>query len=385
MIITTPEDHLSLRTITPVALAHYARSEGWHKVGTYREYSDVYAGEGKPEIVVPRTDIIGDYEIAVSDLIKTFTNSLGRDGISIYRDLTLADRDVLRIRALEASIDSLPFEASHALLSRTRRMLVSAARSLTDNRRVYRTRPSSEVISYLRRINLGHTEGGSFSLIIVSPAIVPRLGPSVMDEEYAAVPMERRVAERLSDALSSTRDASARVSGGDTDAFEESALHGVSANLCESVADLVERVSPFDVSFSWARTRPSAAGRGPVEFSHGDVPILREVALNFRSLEPEYDKTISGFVYRLTQRHEQDQGTVSVQANVDGTSRSVVAVLSQRDYRIATEAHLSKDFVYLKGDLERGSGQLRLLSAQIIDIMRAPTLFDLDESDGVTD
>ncbi len=380
MIAMALEDHLSLSSITPVALAHYAQSEGWYKVGTYRELSDVYAGEGKPEIVVPRTDIIGDYELAVSDLIKTFTSTLGRDDISIYRDLTLADRDVLRIRALEASSDGLAFEASHALLSRTRRMLVAAARSLTDNRRVYRTRASSEVISYLRRIHLGHTESGSFSLIIVSPTIVPSLGPAVFDVEDTAVPMERRVAARLSDSLYSTREASERVSGGDTDAFEETALQGVSANLCESVADLVERVSPFDVSFSWARTRPSSARRGPVEFSHGDVPILREVAHNFRSLEPEYDKAISGFVYRLTQHQDQAEGTVAIQTNVDGTSRSVVAVLSQRDYRTATTAHLAKDFVYMKGDLERGSGQFRLLNARIIDIVRAPTLFDVPES-----
>ena len=106
------EDHSSLKSVTPAALASYARAEGWLKIGTYRDYSDVYGAEGKPEIIVPRTAVIDDYEMAVSDLIKVFGNALHRDDISIYRDLTVADKDVLRIRALDAPSHSLPFEWS---------------------------------------------------------------------------------------------------------------------------------------------------------------------------------------------------------------------------------------------------------------------------------
>lgn len=384
MIAKRTEEHLSLRAVSPVAIAHYAQSEGWSKVGVYRDYSDVYVGEGKPNIIVPRTDAIDDYEMAISDLINIFTEVLNRDHISIYRDLTLADRDVVRIRAIDTSPDSLPFESSHALLNQTRVMLVSAARSLTDNSRVYRTRPGGEVHSYLKRIQLGHTERGSFSIIIVSPAIAPRLLPTVIGTENESVPMERQVAERLSESLSATRTATEGVVGGNIYAFEQPAMRGVSANLCESVANLVEDVSPFDVSFSWARTRPSSARKGPVRFSHGDVPILREVARNFRNLEPERGKVVSGFVYRLTQRREQVEGTVSIRANVDGVSRSVVAVLRQQDYRRAVEAHASKSFVYLKGDLEKDSVPFRLLEPIIIGILQAPqtpTLFDMDDED----
>ena len=379
MIATQIEDHLSLRSVTPVALAHYAQSEGWFKVGVYRGYSDIYAAEGKHEIIVPRTDTIDDYEMAVSDLIRIFASVLERDIKSIYRDLTLADKDVLCVRALEASPDGLPFETSYVLLKRTRTMLLSAARSLTDSRRVYRGRPSGEVANYLRRVQLGRTEGGSFSLIIISPAIAPRLLPTVLNIEDEVAPMERRVAERLSESLSATRTATERAARGDAFAFEEPAVRGVSANLCESVADLVENVSPFDVSFSWASTRPSTARRGPVKFSHGDVPILREVAGNFRSLEPEHNKEVSGFVYKLTQHQGQVEGTISIQSNVDGASRSVVAVLSQQDYKKAVDAHAAKSFVYLKGDLERSSGQFHLRNPRIIDIIKPPqsqTSFD---------
>ena len=382
MIVMRTEDHPSLKSVTPAALASYARTEGWSKIGTYRSYSDVYGAEGKPEIIVPRTTVIDDYEMAVSDLIKVFGNVLDRDDISIYRDLSVADKDVLRIRALDAPLDSLPFEQSHALLNQTRAMLLAAARSLSDSRRAYSTRPNREVTNYLNSINLGHTESGSFSIVIVSPSIPPKLTPTVFDVQDDLTPLERRVAERLSESLSATRNAAERVVEGDYAAFEDTIARGVSANLCESVADLAESVSSFDVSFNWAKTRPSAALRGPVPFFVEDAHILREVAVNFRNLEPEYDREVSGFVYRLTQEQEQVDGTVSIRATIGGSRRAVVAVLSRQDYKRAVEAHASKAIVYFRGDLEKGSRQLRLLNPRIIDIIQPPqipTLFDVSD------
>ena len=255
MIGFRTEDHLDLRNITPVALSHYARSEGWSKVGIYRKYSDIYAADGKPEIIVPSADIIDDYEMAVSDLIAVFSKVLDRDNISIYRDLTVADRDVLRIRALEVSSEGLPFETGHTMLDRTRNMLAASAYSLGNNRRVYRTRMSREIADYLRGINW-RTESGSFALILISPAIAPRLRSSTLDVQNEVTPKERLVAHRLSESLIATRIATQSVISGDDYAFERATESGVSANLCEAVAGLVESVSSFDVSFSWARTRP---------------------------------------------------------------------------------------------------------------------------------
>lgn len=281
------DDLYPLRAITPVALSSYARSEGWARTGTYRQYSDVYTGDNKPTIIVPRTDVIADYAMAVEDLISAFSKALDRDEVSIYQDLTLADRDVIRVRAIDADPDGLPFEKSHAMLNHTRGMLTAAANSLDDHRPVYPPDASGVAADYLRRIRLGHAEPGSFALALVSAAIPPRLEGSLPDDENEEVSIERRVAERLAQSLSAARSAAEAAAGGDTTAFDQAAAAGVSANLCESIAGLVENVAAFDVSFSWAMTRPTKAKGGPVPFASGDVPLLKESARIFRSREPE--------------------------------------------------------------------------------------------------
>ena len=366
MIGFRTEDHLDLRNITPVALSHYARSEGWSKVGVYRKYSDIYAADGKPEIIVPSADIIDDYEMAVSDLIAVFSEVLDKDCISVYKDLTVADRDVMRVKALEASPEGVPFEIAHTMVTRTRDMLVAAAYSLNDSRRVYHARVGGEVAGYLNRMQLGHTESGSFALV---PPIAPELQYSTIGSQHQAPPRERRVTERLSQSLFATRFATEKVFSGDSYNFEQAIEYGdgVSANLCEAVAGLAQSVSSFDISFNWAITRPSDAIRGPLSFSNRDVPVLREAASKFRRPEPEYDKLLSGFIYRLTRNQGSRYGIVYMRASVEGVSRSVRAELDKQDYERSAGTHTSNSRISLIGDLERIGHRLHLRNARVVE------------------
>ncbi|MCY4654723.1 MAG: hypothetical protein OXC95_16360 [Dehalococcoidia bacterium] len=360
-------DRFPMWAITPMALSRYAISEGWIKVGIYGEYSDIYAAEGKPEIIVPRSDVIGDYELVVSDLISVFSEVLDKDSTSIYKDLTVADRDVMRVKALEALPEGVPFEVAHTMVARTRDMLVAAAYSLNDIRRVYRARVVGEVANYLNRMQLAHTESGSFSLVLISPPISPQSRYSTFGNQYDVPPRERRVTERLSESLFAVRAATENAVGGDSYSFERAIESGVSANLCEAVAGLVEGTSAIDVTFSWAMTLPSDALHGPISFSDTDVSVLREAARRFRRPEPEYDKYLSGFIYRLTRNRGSRYGVVYMRAFVEGASRSIRAELDKLDYQRAAETHTSNSRVALIGDLEHIGHRLHLQNAKVAE------------------
>ncbi|HEV3155841.1 MAG TPA: hypothetical protein VGZ00_00675 [Candidatus Baltobacteraceae bacterium] len=69
------------------------------KIDAYGAHADVYAADGKPEIVLPRTDRLGDYATVLSKLLSIFADVTDRDEITIYRDLIGVDRDVVRFRS----------------------------------------------------------------------------------------------------------------------------------------------------------------------------------------------------------------------------------------------------------------------------------------------
>ena len=264
------QDKEALLAISPAALSAYARTAGWAKVDTYGEHSDVFTGEGLPEIILPRTAHLGDYARVVSMVIEIFAKVADVDELTLYRDLVMADRDVVRVRAVDGDASgSVAVNDGIDLISGARDMILAAACSLQGLR---------EARAYLSRVRLGQTEQGSFAITLLSPVISP---------------LERRVTRRLADALAATREATEKTIDGDAGAFSEAVALGVSANLCEALVKLIEPFLTLDISLVWARTHPMSTPRNVVRFASHDAPILHKAARSFREREPRQDLFLS--------------------------------------------------------------------------------------------
>lgn len=265
-------DREALIAVSPAALSAYARGVGWIKGEPYGDHSDVYDAEGLPEIILPRTQCLGDYAHVVSQLIEIFARVAEVDELALYRDLVTADYDVIRVRAggNEGAKGDVSIDAGIDLMCGARDMLVAAACSLEKPRPLYRTNTIKKARDDLSRVRLGQTEQGSFVVTLLIP----------WTSHFK--PIERRITRRLSDALSAIQKATKRTNGGDAEAFFNTVSDGVSANLCEALVTLIEPFPTLDISVVWARTRPMKTGRETIRFAKDDAPILRAVARSFR-------------------------------------------------------------------------------------------------------
>lgn len=269
------QDKEALLAISPAALSAYARTAGWAKVDTYGEHSDVFTGEGLPEIILPRTAHLGDYARVVSMVIEIFAKVADMDELTLYRDLVMADRDVVRVRAVDGDASgSVAVNDGIDLISGARDMILAAACSLQGPQPLYRAEATREARAYLSRVRLGQTEQGSFAVTLLSPVISP---------------LERRVTRRLADALAATREATEKTIDGDAGAFSAAVALGVSANLCEALVKLIRPFPTLDISLVWARTHPMSTARNVVRFASHDAPILHKAARSFREREPRPD------------------------------------------------------------------------------------------------
>ncbi len=371
-------DRDALLAVSPAALSAYARVAGWRRGEPYRVHSDIYAGEKLPEIIVPRTEHLGDYASVVSTLIETFAEVAGQDVLTVYRDVITADRDVIRVRAIDQDHSgSLPVSAGANLVCGARDIVLAAACSLDRPRPLYRPGANKEASDYLRRVRLGQTAQGSFVVTLLSPVVSPPIQmPLVAGAAARDEPIERRVTSRLAEALAAARQATDDTSGGDADAFPAAVTQGVSANLCEALATLTETLPRLDISVVWARTWPRDVGRSTTRFASHDAPILRAASDAFRSREPKADVTLVGLVQRLTRDEADTDGTVTVRTSIEGGNQSVAAVLPQSDYHRAILAHKTKAPVVLRGDLERMGQRWRLLNPSLEDVIENDTVLD---------
>ena len=360
----------ALRAVSPTALSAYAHVAGWCRQEPYRVHSDVYVGEARPEIIVPRTERLGDYASVVATLIETFAQVSGQDELTVYRSLVIADRDVIRVRAAESDDGSVTLNQGADLIGGARDMLLSAACSLRDPRPVYRAGANREAADLLKRVRLGQTDQGSFVVTLLTPVVPPPMPALFPDPDDLNAPIERRMTRRLVEALSAARGAVERTAAGEESAFGESVASGVSANLCEALARVIEPFPTLDVGVSWARTRPMTASGAVVRFGWADTAVLREAARSFRDRAPRPDVRLHGFVRLLKREQADDDGTIGLAADVDGQRQSVVAVLEREDYERAVQAHRDRALVVLAGDLDRIGQRWRLLSPRVENVIR---------------
>jgi hypothetical protein len=360
----------ALRAISPAALAAFARAEGWAKIDVFGAHADVYGGEARPEIVLPRTDLLADYASAVVRLIDVFARVTERDELATYRDLIGADRDVVRVRASGGEDDgSVQLDAGVKIIAQARDMLLAAACAAKTPQPLYRAGANKEAIDYMRRVKLGQTEHGSFVVTLLAP-VPPLLQPVQLplDRAWASFddePIERMVTRRLMTALEASRTAAELALSGDAAAFERAVASGVSANLCEAVAGLIEQSHGLDISLTWARTRPTPEAHRKVVFSQNDAEILNEAARTFRLRQPKPDVTFYGTVHKLKRDQDEVEGMVTLKAIVEDKMQSVRAILDQANYSTAVQAHGAKTQIIVTGDLERVGRRWQVTNARV--------------------
>lgn len=364
----TIRDADALKAVSPGALSAYARAAGWSKSETYGDFSDVYVARGRPEIILPRTERLGDYADVVSRLIEIFAKVAETDELSLYRDLVTADRDVIRVRAAGEDDGAVALHDGLALLRGAHDMMLAAACSLRNPRPAYRPGSNRAASDYVRRIRVGQTEQGSFAVTLLPPVVAPPLRVGVRGP--ADDPLERAMTRRMVGALTAARIATERTMGGVGNAFVEVVEAGVSANLCDALVTLIEPFPGLDVSVTWARTLPRPVARDVVRFGRADAPILREAARVFRDLEPRPAQRLVGVVQRLKRGGAETAGMIGLRTSIDGRNQSVRADLPQSDYERALRAHREKTPICMEGDLDRIGQRWRLLNARVVDVIR---------------
>ena len=364
-------DEGALNDVSPSALSAYAHAAGWEKEEPYGNHSDVYVRRGAPEIVIPRTQRLGDYADVVSRLIEIFAEAAETDTLSLYRDLVTADRDVVRVSAAPEGPDgSVTLDDGMSLITGAHDMVLAAARSLREPRPLYHARPNRKISDYMRQVRLGQTEQGSYVFTLLTPVVPPPMRQAALFDSVADdPPVERQVTRRLIEALTAAREATERTSVGDVDAFPKAVERGASANLCDAVATLIEPFGGIDIGLTWARTYPEETARETVRFGASDASILREAARRFREWEPRLDVSLIGRIQRLNRDDQETGGTVTLRTYVEGRVVSVTAILKQSNYDCAIRAHKSSAVVIMTGDLERFGSRWRLRDPYITDVI----------------
>jgi hypothetical protein len=364
----------------PGEVAGYLRQQGWaveKSTAAWAEYARDSNGE-HVTLEVPLQAAARDYPRVVATLLDDLSRLEGRAPSAILRDIKAAGADIVRL-AIDSSVTRdgrISVDAGRRVYGAARDLLLSAACSVIEPRPVFANRKPDEAMRLLDRARFGQTEVGSF-VLTMECTIAPRLQQTFLSDDGGPdEPFERRSCIKLAQALqgaeAATRESTA---SGTLDPFKTRAHLGVSANLCDAVAEVIEATSAdaLAASFSFAARRPLVVSipRQAV-FSSDTAPILREAAAGLRD-ETTYPETdIAGPVVKLDSSDPVRGGDAVVKAFIDGRYRSIRVVLPPELYQQAIDAHRERLLVRCTGELARDGRSLVLRNARDFSALADP-------------
>ncbi|MEV7729205.1 hypothetical protein AB0P15_31425 [Streptomyces sp. NPDC087917] len=351
-----PPDGPDPAQVDPQVLGALLRRHGWLRrggaAGRYGRWTP--PGRSGTSLLVPESRAFPD----CADLLEEALTALTLSGLPSAREvlfgLSVPSDEVRWEREVPQGAYGFQSEAAwpvqEQLRTAARRLLLAGA--LADRARAgyHGARHQAQAERTLDGVLVGPSPGGR------------RLSA------YVPVDGGRGPVTRLHHALHAAREAvDYRRATGGMEAFDAAVEAGVSRELADALIALVRGSEGASVTLAWAPAAGVPAGCAarpePVEFSPGDLPVLREAAARYTRAEPAVPVRIAGAVVRMRRKAAGGGGTVRLRVLAGAEVPYVRVALDEEAYRIAGHAHLVGLPVRVSGRLQRRGGFRRLTDA----------------------
>ncbi|GGZ08294.1 hypothetical protein [Streptomyces poonensis] len=368
--------------VDPAVLGALLRRHGWQRRGgargRYGRWTPPGPGGSGTSLLVPESRALPDSD----DLLGEALHALARSGSPAARDilvgLAVPSDEIRWWRDVPVGpAGAAPWVAEDQLRGAARQMLLAAALATHARAGYHGARHRRPAAESLESVLAGAASGGR------------RL------TAFVPVATGRPLAVRFHQALHAAREAvDYRRATGGMDAFDGAVEAGVSHEFTKALVALVRGTEGARIAVAWAPAAGAPEGCAtpaePVEFSPGDLPVLRDAAARYLSEEPSVSVSVTGTVVRMRRSGTGGTGAVRLHVLAGAEVPRVRVTLDEEAYRIAGHAHLVGLPVRVDGRLESRGGFRRLtgvskvVPVQVDDAERDRLMKSLQETAEIT-
>ncbi|MBN0045524.1 hypothetical protein JS756_15700 [Streptomyces actuosus] len=340
--------------VDPAVLGALLLRHGWRRrggaPGRYGRWTPPGPDTGT-SLLVPESSAFPDSEDLLAEALDALARSSAPGAREVLLSLAVPSDEIRWWRDVpggQAGVTAWTVEEQ--LRTAARRMLLAGALATRARAGYHGARHRRAAAALLETVLVGAADGGAHLA-----AFLP-------------VGTARPLAVRLHQALYAAREAvDYRRATGGMDAFDAAVEAGVSRELTEALIALVRGTEGARVGVAWAPAagvpEDGAASTEPVEFSPGDLPVLREAGARYLCAEPSVPVRITGTVVRMRRSQPRGEGSVRLHVLAGADVPHVRLTLGEEDYRVAGHAHLVGLPVRVHGRLESRGGFRRLSGA----------------------
>ncbi|MCH0540550.1 hypothetical protein I3F58_13420 [Streptomyces sp. MUM 203J] len=353
----TGADAAAPGSVDPRVLGALLHRHGWHPhgspAGPCTRWTPPVPGTTPTSLLIPTSRTYPDADDLLTDALRALTRSTTPSARDILTSLATPSDEIRWTRHTTAPAppaDATPWTGHDHLRTAARDLLLAAALAVHRHARHHGTRNRAHARHLLEPVLIGTAPGARrlTALVPVDPG--------------------RPLTERLHHALAATRDAvDYERATGRPDAFDTAVAAGVSHELTRALVTLVQGTEGATVALAWAPAAGAPAGCAarpePVEFTPGDLPVLRRAAARYLLDEPSVPVRVTGTVVRLRRAGPRGPGKVRIRVLTGADVPYIRVTLPEDAYRTAAHAHLAGQPVRVSGRLENRGGFRRLTGA----------------------
>lgn len=355
---------MPIKPPTPQDVASYLIQHGWRFLrvqGDWALYSRELNGRSFT-VEVPQLFEAPDYLRSLGFLLNDLARLYELSLTQLYQEIISASLDVVRLSIEGSSMEGgrISVSAGARVYESARELLMAAGCAALHLRASYGNRKPEEVLRLMERARFAPSEVGSFVLRVelpVGPALQGALPWVSIDPEP---PLERKASIQLALALEAALNASKTALASRTIApFEAGIKSGVSAQLCDAVASILEvgGVDYVSANFAFTTQRPVPADvPKDIRFHQKHAEILRAAAQELRPVIRQDSTVLTGKVIKLNSIDLASGGEILLKPDIEKAPRAVKIRLSSEAYRRAIEAHLGQKSMTFEGRLVKQGG-----------------------------
>lgn len=378
----TPESFMSsISSITPDCMSGYLCANGWvefeidDQISVWR-----IEGDNEFEILQPLKESLRDYRSRIFDALIILEKVERRSLELIASDILNFSADIIKIRIIHEDVESgsIPLDDGVALFEKARELLVSIVRSTFTKKRYFSGGKLPEEIGhYLSSMRLGQTEHGSYVVNLIAPIYTSE---SEQVDDFKSS-LTRAVTNTLSKSLSAIAESIDEYKGSNNErAFDLAVEKGVSANFCDALVGIAGGSKARDFEIKISMSKKEHCLEEGLKLSHSFnaniFPFIEKASEYYKDNYVIEGKLISGHVVKLTHEHDAENGSITIDASVNGRNKHVTLDLSVQDYWKAYHAHKDHDVVEVVGDLYVSPKSAKLLNPQRFKIISSGDLFE---------
>lgn len=348
----------AIQQLSPETVHAYLRTEGWRPQQAANQVVlwTLTEGDDAFEVMVPTDRRLRDFPLRMYEVLHTLAAAEDRPLSTVLSDLGNTGSDRMIFRLLPAGPPgTIPLLNGAYAVQGVRELVMSAAYASTLERPLLvQGRRPQRVQDFARRVRLGSPQAGSW--IIAAEVAIPET--NLDPHETGGASFARRVSLQLHRGVRATFAAAGEaLRQKSVEPFLRRAEDGVSANMCDALADLGRDDTPFEVRFAWAQRLPPSVGTGRFRFDPQVIRAIRSAGERLRHSLPDGRVEITGPVSRLA-REAAGAGTATVTGRVQtryGEAEQNVRVrLTAAQHDFAIEAYRSRRHLRISGEARQG-------------------------------